>query len=58
MINAIIHAFEFVVFFYTVVTIPIEMQSFGGNLYINMIIFEVCNIIGNAISASFELREK
>ncbi len=58
VINAAIHAIEFILIFYSAVTIPIEMQSFGGNLYINMMLFEFFNIIGNLISATFKLKEK
>ena len=34
------------------------MQSFGGNFYINMMLFEFFNIVGNLLSTSIGVKEK
>jgi hypothetical protein len=32
------------------VYLAVEMQVYGGNIYINMAVFELCELLGNFLS--------
>ncbi len=44
---------DFVMYFTPILFILIELQSFGGNMYLNMGLYEFCGIFSNIFAFKF-----